>query len=375
MSDSRISDEDAGWLERALELGRRGWGHVHPNPLVGCVIVRGGEIVGEGYHRVFGGPHAEIVALEQAGAEASGATAYVSLEPCRHQGKTPPCAGALLGAGVRRVVYGARDPGVESGGGAEVLREGGVDVVGPVWSERRGRAENPSFFHFIRHGAPFVALKLAMSMDGRIAARAGERTRVTGVEAQRESHRLRAGFDAVMVGAGTVRADDPQLTPRLVPPGREMPRRILLDAEGTLSSGAAIFADREAAPVHVFVRDEVSEAAMERLEAAGAHVHPVPESDQGLDLGAVLSVCWDLGIRSILCEGGATLAASLLRERRVQRLYLFVAPVTFGAEGVEAFLDDAGALDWEAFEPAHPPELFGRDTLIVLDRQDEVGEG
>jgi diaminohydroxyphosphoribosylaminopyrimidine deaminase/5-amino-6-(5-phosphoribosylamino)uracil reductase len=374
MTELRISEEDAAHLERALELGRKGWGRVHPNPLVGCVIVRDGETVGEGWHEVFGGPHAEIVALEQAGSKAEGATAYVSLEPCRHQGKTPPCAEALLGAGVRRVVFGARDPGVQSGGGAGVLREGGVEVVGPVWSERTGRAENPSFFHWARHGTPFVALKLAMSMDGRIAARPGERTRVTGMEAQRESHRLRSGFDAVMVGAGTVRADDPRLTPRLVEPGREMPRRILLDAEGTVPSDAAIFADLDAAPVHVFVRNEVSEAAMERLEAAGAHVHPVPHAEEGLDLGAVLAVCWDLGIRSILCEGGATLAASLLQETRVQRLYLFVAPLTFGSEGVGAFLADAGGLDWEAFEPAQPPELFGRDTLIVLDRQ-EGGEG
>jgi len=372
VSESQISPADAAYLERAVELGRRGWGQVQPNPLVGCVIVRGDEIAGEGYHAVFGGPHAEIVALEEAGAGAEGATAYVSLEPCRHQGKTPPCADALLNAGVRRVVFGAADPGAESGGGARVLRDGGVEVVGPVWSDRRGRAENPAFFHTASHGTPFVALKLAMSLDGRIAARVGERTRVTGAEAQRESHRLRAGFDAVMVGSGTVRADDPRLTPRLVPSGRELPRRILLDADGTVPSDAAIFQDKETAPVHVFVAEGVSEAAMERLEAAGAHVHPVPGSERGLDLGAVLTVCWELGVRSILCEGGARLAASLLRERRVQRLYLFVAPVTFGGEGVTAFLGDAGELEWGDFEPATDPELHGRDTLIVLDRQDRA---
>jgi len=202
----------------------------------------------------------------------------------------------------------------------------------------------------------------------------GERTRVTGAEAQRESHRLRAGFDAVMVGSGTVRADDPRLTPRLVPPGRVLPRRLLLDAEGTLPSDAAVFSDSERAPVHVFVAEGVSEASIERLEQAGAHVHPVPGTETGLDLDAVLAVCWEIGIHSILCEGGARLAASLLRERRVQRLYLFVAPVTFGSEGVAAFLDDAGGLDWADFEPAVLPEVHGRDTLIVLDRQDG-GEG
>ena len=371
MSEPKTSPEDHAYLQRALELGRRGWGQVQPNPLVGCVIVKGGETVGEGYHAVFGGPHAEIAALEKATHRAEGATAYVSLEPCRHQGKTAPCAGALLGAGVQRVVFGARDPGAQSGGGAEVLRAGGVEVVGPVWSDQTGRSENPAFFHTTRHETPFVALKLAMSMDGRIAARAGERTRVTGGDAERESHRLRSGFDAIMVGAGTVRADDPRLTPRLSPARRDMPRRILLDAAGTLPLEAAIFEDSEQAPVHIFVAADVSEAAMERLEEAGAHVHPVATSEAGLDLEAVLAVCWDLGIQSILCEGGARLAASLLREKLVQRLYLFVAPTTFGSEGVEAFLADAGDLDWNDFEPARPPEPFGRDTLIVLDRQED----
>jgi len=252
-----------------------------------------------------------------------------------------------------------------------VLRAGGVEVVGPVWSDRIARAENPAFFHTAQRATPFVALKLAMSMDGRIAARAGERTRVTGAEAERESHRLRSGFDAVMVGAGTVRADDPRLTPRLVSQVGEMPRRILLDATATMPLDAAIFEDCQRAPVHIFVAAEVSEAAMERLEEAGAHVHPVLESKNGLDLGAVLAVCWNLGIHSILCEGGARLAASLLGEELVQRLYLFVAPTTYGSEGVDAFLADAGDLDWEAFEPVGPPQLLGRDTLMVLDRQED----
>jgi diaminohydroxyphosphoribosylaminopyrimidine deaminase/5-amino-6-(5-phosphoribosylamino)uracil reductase len=370
VSPQPITDEDAAHLERALELGRRGWGQVHPNPLVGCVIVRDGSVVAEGYHAAFGGPHAEIVALEAAGPKAEGATAYVSLEPCRHQGKTPPCASALLEAGIARVVFGARDPGAESGGGADVLRQGGVEVVGPVWSDRRGRAENPAFFHTTRHIEPFVALKLAMSLDGRIAARAGERTAVTGIEAQTESHRLRSGFDAVMVGEGTARADNPRLTPRLAAPGRAMPHRIVLDPAATLPSTAAIFEHREAAPVHVFVAADIPEGAVARLVEAGAQVHRVGGTDGLLDLEAVLARCWDLGLRSILCEGGARLATSLLREGRAQRLYLFVAPVTFGSEGVGAFLPDAAGLDWDAFEPASEPELFGRDTLIVLDRQE-----
>jgi len=365
-----LSLADAAHLEWARKLGRRGWGHVHPNPLVGCVIVNDDKTVGEGYHKVFGGPHAEIVALEEALTRARGATAYVSLEPCNHQGKTPPCAKALVEAGVKRVVFGAREPGRDEGGGAHTLRSGGVEVVGPVWSDSVGRAENPAFFHKARHSYPFVALKLAMTLDARIAARQGARTRVTGLEAEREVHRLRTGFDAILVGAGTVRADDPRLTVRLVPPGREAPRRLVLDPDATTPSGAALFADRSAAPVHVFVRDDVGESAIERLERTGAHVHPVRKAKRGLDLDEVMAVCWDLGVQSILCEGGAQLADTLLRERRAQRLYLFVAPTTFGAEGVAAFPPDAGGLRWDDFTPAHPASQHGADTLITLDRQE-----
>jgi diaminohydroxyphosphoribosylaminopyrimidine deaminase / 5-amino-6-(5-phosphoribosylamino)uracil reductase len=362
---------DLAHLERARELARRGWGHTFTNPLVGCVIVGSDGVVVEGHHGAFGGPHAEIVALEAARSRAEGGTVYVSLEPCNHHAKTPPCTHALIEAGVRRVVYGARDPGAQSGGGASRLREAGIEVVGPVWSDREARAENPIFFHLERHDSPFVALKLAISLDGCIAARTGERTRVTGAEAEREVHRLRAGHDAVMVGAGTIRTDDPLLTPRLAEPGRTIPRRIVLDSEGSLPSDAALLRDHERAPVHVFVREEVSEAALERLEAAGAHVHPVHRSTAGLALDQVLEACWDLGIRSILCEGGGRVAESLLREDRVHRFYVFIAPKTLGAAGVRAFPADAGSLAWARFEPAFAPSLHGRDTLLVLDRQED----
>jgi diaminohydroxyphosphoribosylaminopyrimidine deaminase/5-amino-6-(5-phosphoribosylamino)uracil reductase len=363
-------------LEWARKLGRRGWGHVHPNPLVGCVLVNDDRTVGEGYHAVFGGSHAEIVALEEAKSRARRATVYVSLEPCNHYGKTPPCASALVAAGVRRVVFGARDPGPESGGGADTLRGGGVEVVGPVWDERVGRAENPAFFHTATHASPYVALKLAMTLDARLAppvprsahGRPG-RARVTGLDAEREVHRLRTGFDAIMVGAGTARADDPRLTVRLVPPGRVAPRRIVLDPEASLPSAAALFQDVGDAPVHVFVREEAPESEIERLEHAGAHVHPVASSPAGLALPDAMAACWDLGIQSILCEGGGKLADTVLRERVAQRLYLFVAPRAFGSEGVAAFPPDADAFSWEDFDAVVPPQLFGRDTLMIFDRQ------
>lgn len=365
-----LSAEDREYLERARVLARRGWGFVHPNPLVGCVLVREGRVVGEGHHGEFGGPHAEVVALDAARSEAEGATAYVTLEPCAHHGKTPPCTEALLRAGVRRVVYGAADPGDASGGGGARLRAAGLDVTGPVWDEGIARAENPSFFHWARRGSPFLALKLALSLDGRIAAGPGVRTRITGADADRDVHRLRSGFDALMVGAGTARADDPRLTVRLVPPGRIPPRRIVLDPSASLSPGAALFGDAAQAPVHVFTRRDAREDEMERLECAGAHVHPVEAAGGHLDLDAVVEVCREVGIRSILCEGGARLAGSLLREDRVGRVYLYLAPRTLGERGVPAFGERAEELRWDGYAPALPPETLGRDTRVVLDREE-----
>ena len=274
-----LDPADSAHLEWARRLAHQGWGQVHPNPMVGCVLVNDAKVVGEGWHEVFGGPHAEIVALERALSRAEGATAYVSLEPCNHHGKTPPCSQALVDAGVKRVVFGARDPGASSGGGAETLRAAGVEVVGPVWDEGTARAENPAFFHAARHDRPFLALKLAMSLDSRIAAAPGERTRITGSEAEQEVHRIRTGFDAVMVGQGTVVADDPRLTPRLVPPGREPIRRILLLPEADLHDDAAVLEEIERHPVHVFCLDTTPEAALERLEAI---VHELEEEQLGL---------------------------------------------------------------------------------------------
>ncbi|MDZ7779897.1 MAG: bifunctional diaminohydroxyphosphoribosylaminopyrimidine deaminase/5-amino-6-(5-phosphoribosylamino)uracil reductase RibD [Gemmatimonadota bacterium] len=363
------SPEDLDYLERARHLAHEGWGRVQPNPLVGCVLVRDGRVVGEGFHARFGGPHAEIVALEAAGSAAEGATAYVTLEPCNHQGKTPPCSRALIRAGIARLVYGASDPGHVSRGGAATLRAAGVEVVGPLWSEREGRRENPAFFHTARHETPFVALKLAMSLDARIAAAPGTRTRITGPEAEREVHRLRSGFDAVMVGAGTLRADDPRLTVRLAPRGARPTRRVILDPGASVPDDAAVLdSDDPEAPVHLFTGEGVDARRIERLEDRGIEVHPVEEDAHGLDLGRVTGVLWDLGVRSVLCEGGRKLAGRLLAEGRVQRLYLFVAPLTLGGGGLPAFTDDADRLDWSGFEPGPDPAIFGRDTLLTFDR-------
>ena len=362
------SATDLAYLERARLIAREGWGRVQPNPMVGCVIVSGGEVVGEGYHEELGGAHGEVIALEAARGRTEGATAYVSLEPCNHSGRTPPCTDALVAAGVVRVVYGASDPGAESSGGAGALRDAGVAVVGPVWSQDVAWAENPAFFHLARHARPYVALKLAMSLDARIASSPGMRTRISGAEADRAVHRLRAGFDAVMVGIGTAEADDPRLTVRLASLGSITPARIILDPSARLSPRAALFDDVASVPVHVFVGCDVPESAPHALEAAGARVHRVTGAPGGLSLDAVWDTCWEVGIRTVLCEGGSRLAAAILREERCQRLYLIVAPSTLGPGGVPAFAGDAGTLGWDGFRPALQPTVLGRDVMLVYDR-------
>ncbi|HSG48494.1 MAG TPA: bifunctional diaminohydroxyphosphoribosylaminopyrimidine deaminase/5-amino-6-(5-phosphoribosylamino)uracil reductase RibD [Longimicrobiales bacterium] len=368
MTDLPLTSDDRRYLERAAALGRRGWGGVHPNPLVGCVLVKDGEVVAEGWHEEFGGPHAEIRALERAGPRAAGATAYVSLEPCRHEGKTPACTLALLRSGVSRVVFGASDPGAESGGGATELAAGGAEVVGPVFDDQRAWSENPAFHHWHRHGTPHVAVKLALSLDGAVAARPGERTRLTGPEAQQEVHRLRAGFDAVLVGSNTARVDDPLLTVRDVPLRRPAPIRIVLDSGATLPSGAALLRDAADVPVWVFCREDADEVEMERLESAGARVHPVPaaRAGPGVSLEAVLERCGATGVRSILCEGGGVVASRLLAREMARRLYLLVAPTVLGVGAVPAFPGVPAGTRWHL---ASDPVRCGDDILLTLDRR------
>ena len=364
--DGGVSEEDLGFLRRAVQLGRRGWGRVSPNPMVGCVVVRDGEVVGEGWHRELGGPHAEVHALAEAGERARGATAYTSLEPCAHMGRTPPCVRALTDAGVARVVFGAADPGAGAGGAA-VLRAAGMRVDGPAFSSARAASYNPAFFHVARTGTPFVALKLALSLDGRIS-RAGEQTGLTGPPAREHVHHLRAGFDAIMVGANTMETDDPRLTARGCPEPRRAPDRIVLDSRARMSPEARLLRDDGGGRVRIFTDADAPRDRVRALRRRGATVRAVPRSAGGLDLGAVLDACYREGLTSVLCEGGGVLAASLLREERVQRLYLFLAPRTLGPGSIPAFpgLDDSA---WEGWRPARPPAAFGRDLLWVLDRE------
>ena len=350
-------------MARALELAAHGWGRVHPNPMVGAVVVKDGAIVGEGWHGEYGGAHAEVVALRAAGDQARGATLYVTLEPCAHYGKTPPCTEAILAAGIVRVVYGSSDPDPVAGGGAAVLVERGLVATGGVCADAERRL-NVIFHHWHLSATPWVALKLAMSIDGRISREAGRPARVTGDAAQAEVHRLRAGFDAILVGVGTALADDPELTVRAQLRPRVPPVRVVLDSRARLPGSARMLAGGDGPPVWVFTAADGSEAGPERLRTAGADVVTVPSAQEGVDLGAVMEILADRRIRSILCEGGGRLAAGLIESDRVQRVYLFVAPRFLGSRGAAAFPIGHETGAWEMNEVAR----FGPDVLLVLDR-------
>jgi diaminohydroxyphosphoribosylaminopyrimidine deaminase / 5-amino-6-(5-phosphoribosylamino)uracil reductase len=361
--------DDRRLMRRALLHARRGWGRVHPNPMVGAVIVRAGALVGEGFHAVYGGPHAEVVALTAAGTAAAGATMYVTLEPCVHHGKTPPCADALIAAGVRRVVYASADPDPKAAGGAAVLRAHGIETMGGIEAEA-ARALNAGFLHVHERNQTFVTLKLALSLDAKLSHARGAATSISGQEAQAEVHRLRAGFDAILVGSGTALADDPRLTVRGGIEPRVPPIRIVADSSLRLPATARLFADAARIPVWVATTEAAPADRARALEAAGARILRIPGGDGRVDTRSLLDRLWTEGVRTVLCEGGGTLASALLAVDRVARLVLFHAPL-FLVGGVEAFPLGDGVGSWSGpggWRLVHTGAV-GRDALAVWDRR------
>ncbi len=324
------------YLTRTLELASKGRLRVTPNPMVGCVIVRGGRVIAEAYHQNFGEPHAEVLALRSAGPKARGATLYVNLEPCAHHGKTPPCAEAIIRAGVRTVVACTRDPNVLVGGrGFGALRRAGIEVR---QGSMRQEAEllNERFFWAHTVGRPFVGVKIAQTLDGRIADRQGRSKWITCRAARKRAHELRSEYEAVLVGAQTVRLDDPSLSVRLVR-GRQ-PVRVVLDGRFQVAENSRVFRSRGGrvivlTSIPALHRHGRRAAALERrgIEVVGigqsAHVRPE----------LVLRVLAQNGIQSVLVEGGSLTASHFIRGRVVERLHAFVAPAVLGAglEGID----------------------------------------
>ena len=345
-------------MRRALTLARRGWGQTAPNPMVGAVVVQGDAIVGEGWHARFGEAHAEVAALQAARSRAAGATIYVSLEPCAHHGKTPPCAEALIAAGVTRVVIAIRDPNPAATGGIERLEAAGIPVTVGV-EESAARELNAAFFHSFSSPLPWVTLKLAMSLDGAVADAAARSQWITGPRARRETHRLRAGSDAVAVGIGTVLADDPELTVRHADAPRVPPVRVVFDRQARLPLESRLARSARDLRTIVVAHDPDPERAR-RLHDLGVTIVNAPS------LHAALGKLRAAHLRSLFVEGGARLAGALLAESLVNRLIIFQAPVVLGAGALGAFAFAPGVSAEEAPRlPVIQRRTLGHDTMTT----------
>ncbi|MEM7295358.1 MAG: bifunctional diaminohydroxyphosphoribosylaminopyrimidine deaminase/5-amino-6-(5-phosphoribosylamino)uracil reductase RibD [Pseudomonadota bacterium] len=328
----RHSADDDRFMQHALALGRRGLGQTWPNPSVGCIIVKAGRVVGRGTTASGGRPHAEVVALAQADARARGATAYVTLEPCSHHGQSPPCADALIAAGIARVVVAVEDPDPRvSGRGLKALQDAGIDTILGV-CDAQARRDHAGFFSRITRGRPHLTLKLALSLDGRIATAGGESQWITGPEARRMVHGLRASSDAVLVGGGTARADNPRLTARGFGALRQ-PIRIALTKGLDLPHSHYLVSSARAVPTWIAHRNRLSPEIARPFQEAGVTLLPLPVAGGEILLRPALNALADRGLTRILCEGGGALAASLLHADLVDELIVFHAGLALGAEG------------------------------------------
>jgi diaminohydroxyphosphoribosylaminopyrimidine deaminase / 5-amino-6-(5-phosphoribosylamino)uracil reductase len=357
---------DVMYMQQALALAREGTGFVSPNPLVGCVIVNDGQVVGQGYHQRFGGPHAEVHALQEAGARAQAAVLYVNLEPCCHTGKTPPCADAIIQAGIGRVVTALRDANpLVAGGGIARLQQAGIPVTVGV-CEAEARQLNEAFLKHVTTGRPFVTLKCAMSLDGKIATRTGASQWITSPLARQEVHRLRHGADAVLVGIGTVLQDDPLLTTRLPDRQGVNPLRVIVDSTLRLPAQARVATVTPDCRTLVATTSRAPLEQQQRWRDRGLEILVFPAYDDGrVELEALLQYLGERRITSVLVEGGATLNAALLQHRLIDKGLFFIAPKIIGGDGLSAI----GACGIESMEQVlhlrhSRGQSIGEDILV-----------
>jgi diaminohydroxyphosphoribosylaminopyrimidine deaminase/5-amino-6-(5-phosphoribosylamino)uracil reductase len=359
-----IDDQD--YMRMALDLAVQGAGYVAPNPMVGAVVVREGQVVGRGYHQAVGGPHAEVHAIDDAGDRARGATLYVTLEPCNHQGRTPPCTRKILEAGIRRVVVAVADPNPDvTGGGNAFLKRHGVEVDCGVCRGHAARL-NESFFKYARAKVPFVVLKMAATLDGRIATRTGDARWVTGPEARGRVHALRHALDAIMVGVGTVLADDPELTTRLSEgPGADA-TRIILDTHLRMPDSARMLRQASAAETWVVCGPGAAPDNKKRLMDQGALILESGIVDGRIDLAALMQVLGARGVTSLLIEGGAQVAATALKAGIVDKVLFFYAPKILGGDDGVPMCSGPGPEKMRQSLPLHRMEVerVGADVLV-----------
>jgi diaminohydroxyphosphoribosylaminopyrimidine deaminase/5-amino-6-(5-phosphoribosylamino)uracil reductase len=356
-------------MQLALTLGRRGLGRTWPNPAVGCVVVKDGVILGRAWTHDGGRPHAETQALAQAGDAARGATLYVTLEPCSHHGKTPPCADAIISAGIARVVSALDDPNPKvAGQGHARIRAAGIALDLGICADE-ARRDHAGHIRRITEGRPHVTLKLALSTDEKIGASGRRPFQITGEEVRQRVHMFRAQSDAILVGIGTALADNPQLNCRL--PGMEprSPVRVILDRRLRLPAGGYLAQTARERPLWVFAAPDADAANAAMLTAAGAEIIQVPLSGPGVDLGAVLKELGRRGISRLMVEGGARVAASFVESRLADEIWLYRGPVKIGADGVAAL--DGLSLSEVTQSPHYrvrASEMLGKDTLTIYER-------
>ncbi len=355
------------YMQRAIDLAEQARGKTSPNPMVGAVIIKGGRIVGEGFHEKAGQPHAEINALKEAGTEARGSTMVITLEPCNHYGRTPPCTAALVEAGVSRVIVGLMDPNPVTGGsGVKTLREAGIAVETSLLAEVIAK-QNEAYVKYITTRRPFVLLKAGLSLDGKIAASPGVRTQLTGKHAQERVHSLRCEYDAILVGIGTVRADDPLLNVRFCEGTN--PIRIVVDETASLPLDSQIVQTAKEMRTILAVGRSANIERLTKLQANGVEVLEVSEKDSLLDLGALLDKLGQFEITSVLLEGGSGLMGTAVSQGLVDKYSLFMSPKLVGKQG----LDLVGK---QMAEPVNlridRTELIGDDLLIAAYPADPV---
>jgi len=360
-------DADDRYMWMALDLARQGRGRTNPNPMVGAVIVQGTEVVGSGYHHNVGAPHAEIIALEKAGDKAKGATLYVNLEPCNHHGRTGPCTEKIIKAGIGRVVIAMQDPNpLVSGRGVARLSEAGIKVKAGVL-EPKARKLNETFVKYITTNLPFVSVKVAMSLDGKIATTSGESHWITGEKARQFVHRLRDHTDVIMVGIETVLKDNPRLTTRVEGGGGKDPVRVIVDSSARLPLDAKVIESSTSARVILAVTEKAAEDKCRALQSRGVEILVLPSDQERVNLKALMKELASRELSAVLVEGGGTLNFSLLEQNLIDKLFIFIAPLIIGGRESPTAFSGSGIGVLDKAWPVEEIEMkqFDRDLLLI----------
>jgi len=356
-------------MKMALDLAEKGRGFTSPNPMVGAVVVKDGKVAGKGYHEAAGKPHAEVNAIDDAKACVVGATLYVTLEPCNHFGKTPPCTEKILASGIKRVVAAVRDPNPDvKGDGAEFLRSNGIEVIFGI-CEREAKRQNEVFFKYIKTKRPFVTVKCASTLDGKIATKTGDSKWVTGEESRQFVHRLRHFTDAIMVGIDTVKRDDPKLTTRLDGITGRNPARIILDSRLSISEDAIVLQQNSGSDIIIIVTDSALDATLLRkkakFEEKGIKIIESPTKSNLIDLDFLMGRLGSIGITSLLIEGGSRVIASAFSAGIVDKIFFFFAPRILGGDGVTICSGPGPALMSDSIPVKNVNiQRFGDDIMI-----------